>query len=62
MTLEPVVLDVTDFGAVGDGVANDGPAVLAHACDAPQLIPAMGRNVLICLLTPVLMAIGLLLS
>lgn len=32
MTLEPVVLDVTDFGAVGDGVANDGPAVLAHAC------------------------------
>lgn len=37
-------------------------AVLAHACDAPRLIPAMGRNVLICLLTPVLMAIGLLLS
>jgi len=29
---DPVVLDVTEFGAVGDGVANDGPAVLAHAC------------------------------
>jgi len=31
-TPEPTVLDVTEFGAVGDGVANDGPAVLAHAC------------------------------
>ena len=29
---DPVVLDVTDFGAVGDGVANDATAVLAHAC------------------------------
>lgn len=32
MRSEPVVLDVTEFGAVGDGVANDGPAVLAHTC------------------------------
>ena len=32
MSPEPVVLDVTEFGAVGDGVANDGTAVLAHAC------------------------------
>ena len=26
------MLDVTEFGAVGDGEANDGPAVLAHTC------------------------------
>lgn len=32
MSPEPVVLDVTEFGAVGDGVANDGPAILAHTC------------------------------
>ncbi len=37
-------------------------AVLTHASDVTRLLPAMGRNVVICLLTPVLMALGLLLS
>ncbi len=37
-------------------------AVLANALDVERLLPAMGRNVLICLLTPVLMAIGMLMS
>lgn len=32
MPPEPVVLDVTEFGAIGDGVANDGPAVLLNTC------------------------------
>lgn len=34
MASEPVILDVTEFGAVGDGVADDATAVLAHACFA----------------------------
>lgn len=34
--------------------------VLNHAQDVPRLLPAMGRNVAINLLTPVLMAIGML--
>lgn len=37
-------------------------SVWANAADPTRLLPAMGRNVAICLLTPVLMAIGLLLS
>ncbi|MDO8250732.1 MAG: prenyltransferase [Rhodoferax sp.] len=36
--------------------------VLAHALDVERLLPAMGRNVLISLLTPVLMAIGIVMS
>ncbi|WP_114970859.1 prenyltransferase [Rhodoferax ferrireducens] len=36
--------------------------VLAHALDVERLLPAMGRNVLINLLTPVLMAIGIVMS
>ncbi len=50
---QPVVLDVTEFGAVGDGVANDGPAVLAHTCFEdfdgfrsirPRFDPAVGAT------------------
>lgn len=33
--------------------------VLAHAQDLPRLLPAMGRHVLLTLLTPVLMALGM---
>jgi 1,4-dihydroxy-2-naphthoate octaprenyltransferase len=33
--------------------------VLAHATDVPRLLSAMGRNVLINLLTPTLMALGM---
>ena len=36
--------------------------VLAHSDDVPRLLPAMGRNVLINVLTPVLMAIGIFMS
>lgn len=36
--------------------------VLAHALDVERLLPAMGRNVLVSLLTPVLMAIGIVMS
>lgn len=36
--------------------------VLTHALDVERLLPAMGRNVLISLLTPLLMAIGMLMS
>jgi 1,4-dihydroxy-2-naphthoate octaprenyltransferase len=36
--------------------------VLANALDVERLLPAMGRNVLISLLTPVLMATGMLMS
>lgn len=36
--------------------------VLANALDVKQLLPAMGRNVAINILTPVLMAIGMLMS
>src|SRR5450830_947924 len=36
--------------------------VLAHAHDVPRLLPAMSRNVLVNLLTPVLMAIGIFMS
>jgi 1,4-dihydroxy-2-naphthoate octaprenyltransferase len=35
---------------------------IAHSDDIPRLIPAMGVNVLVNILTPVLMAIGLLLA
>jgi hypothetical protein len=35
---------------------------MAHSDDIPQLIPAMGQNVLINILTPALTAIGLLLA
>lgn len=35
-------------------------AVLANALDVNRLLPAMRRNVLICIQTPVLMAIGIL--
>ena len=34
--------------------------VLTYATDVPRLLPAMGRNVVINLLTPVLMALGML--
>jgi 1,4-dihydroxy-2-naphthoate octaprenyltransferase len=34
--------------------------VLTHAQNVPRLLPAMQRNVLINLLTPVLMALGML--
>lgn len=37
-------------------------AALAHSDDIPRLVPAMGMNVLINILTPVLTAIGLLLA
>jgi 1,4-dihydroxy-2-naphthoate octaprenyltransferase len=37
-------------------------AVQAHAQQLDLLLPAMGRNVLICLSTPLLMAIGIRLS
>lgn len=37
-------------------------AVRIHALDVPSLLPAMGRNVLLAILTPVLMAIGMLMS
>jgi 1,4-dihydroxy-2-naphthoate octaprenyltransferase len=36
--------------------------VLAHAHDVPKLLPAMGSNVVICIATPLLVAIGMLLS
>ncbi len=36
--------------------------VLLHATDVQRLLPAMGRNVAINLLTPVLMAIGIIMS
>lgn len=36
--------------------------VLVNAGDARRLLPAMRRNVLICLITPVLMALGMLMS
>jgi 1,4-dihydroxy-2-naphthoate octaprenyltransferase len=36
--------------------------VLAHATDVQRLLPAMGRNVAINLLTPVLMALGIVMS
>jgi 1,4-dihydroxy-2-naphthoate octaprenyltransferase len=36
--------------------------VRAYALDVQRLLPAMGRNVLISLLTPVLMAVGMLMS
>ena len=36
--------------------------IRAHAEDIPQLIPFMGKNVLITLLTPLLMALGLILT
>ncbi len=37
-------------------------AVLTHANDVAQLIPVMGRNVLVCILTPTLMAAGMWIS
>ena len=36
--------------------------VRTHALDIQQLLPAMGRNVLLAILTPVLMATGMLMS
>ena len=36
--------------------------VLAYATDVPRLLPAMGRNVMINLLTPALMALGILMT
>jgi 1,4-dihydroxy-2-naphthoate octaprenyltransferase len=36
--------------------------VLAHALDVQRLLPAMGRNVVISLLTPMLTALGILMS
>jgi 1,4-dihydroxy-2-naphthoate octaprenyltransferase len=39
-----------------------GLRAFRHADDIPQLIPAMGMNVLVNLLTPLLMGIGLLIQ
>lgn len=53
MSPAPVVLDVRDFGAVGDGVANDAQAVLADPCFVdfdgyrrirPRFDPAVGAE------------------
>jgi hypothetical protein len=36
--------------------------VLAYALDVQRLLPAMGRNVVISLLTPMLTALGIVMS